>query len=203
MAAYNHRTRRSVSLHKIYFRVEGAYTIKMNTRSTDVRKRILRLRPIGIIRSPFKKLEGIPIQAVFSKKGNGTVDLFPEFTEGLQDLEGFSHIMLIYQFHKAKGYQLVCRPFLDEVKRGVFATRAPARPNPIGISIVKIKKIRGNRIEVASLDVLDGTPLLDIKPYIPHFDAPAPKKVGWAKKALGKKKARKTADDRFISKKQR
>ena len=162
-----------------------------------MRKRILRLKPIGMIRSPFKKVEGIPIQTVFSKKGNGIVELFPEFKEGLRDLEGFSHIMLIYQFHKSKGYRLLCRPFLDEVQRGVFATRAPARPNPIGISIVKVKKIRGNKIEVASLDVLDGTPLLDIKPYVPLFDAPEPQSVGWFKKALGRKKARLKADNRY------
>jgi tRNA-Thr(GGU) m(6)t(6)A37 methyltransferase TsaA len=173
----------------------------MTTRSAVVRKRTLRLKPIGVIRSPFKKLVGMPIQTVFSKKGDGTVELFPEFKQGLQDLEGFSHIMLIYQFHKSKGYQLVCRPFLDEVTRGVFATRAPARPNPIGISIVKIKGIRGSKIAVASLDVLDGTPLLDIKPYIPHFDASAPKNTGWFEKALGKKKARHIADNRFIRKK--
>jgi tRNA-Thr(GGU) m(6)t(6)A37 methyltransferase TsaA len=139
----------------------------------------------------------MPIQTVFSKKGNGIVELFPEFKEGLRDLEGFSHIMLIYQFHKSKGYRLLCRPFFDEVQRGVFATRAPARPNPIGISIVKVRKIRGNKIAVASLDVLDGTPLLDIKPYVPRFDAPEPKRVGWFEEALGKKKARLKADNRF------
>jgi len=166
-------------------------------RNAVVRKRILRLKPIGVIRSPFKKIEGMPIQTAFSKTGHGTVELLPEFTEGLQDLEGFSHIMLIYQFHKSKGYRLLCRPFLDEEQRGIFATRAPARPNPIGISIVKVKKIRGNKIEVTSLDVLDGTPLLDIKPYIPRFDAPDPKRVGWFEKALGKKKPRLIADNRF------
>jgi tRNA (adenine37-N6)-methyltransferase len=169
----------------------------MTTRSAVLRKRILRIKPIGIIRSPFKRLVGMPIQAAFSRKGNGTVELLPEFTQGLQDLEGFSHIMLIYQFHKSKGYRLLCRPFLDEVQRGVFATRAPARPNPIGISIVKVKMIRGNKIEVASLDVLDGTPLLDIKPYVPRFDAPEPQSVGWFEKALGRKKARLKADNRY------
>jgi tRNA-Thr(GGU) m(6)t(6)A37 methyltransferase TsaA len=178
-------------------RAKGVDPIKMKTRSTAVRKKILRIKPIGIIRSPFKKLVGMPIQAAFSKKGHGTVELLPEFRQGLQDLEGFSHIMLIYQFHKSKGYRLLCRPFLDEVQRGVFATRAPARPNPIGISIVKVKKIRGNKIEVASLDVLDGTPLLDIKPYVPRFDAPDPQRVGWVEKALGKKKARLKADNRY------
>ncbi len=169
----------------------------MKTRSTALRKNTLRLRPIGIIRSPFKTVVGMPIQTVFSKKGNGIVELFPEFKEGLRDLEGFSHIMLIYHFHKSKSYRLVCRPFLDEVERGVFATRAPARPNSIGISIVQVKKIRDNKIEVASLDVLDETPLLDIKPYIPRFDAPLSKRVGWFGKALRKNNPRLMADDRF------
>jgi tRNA-Thr(GGU) m(6)t(6)A37 methyltransferase TsaA len=173
----------------------------MKTSNTELRKKILRLRPIGIIRSPFKTVVGMPIQTVFSKKGNGIVELFPDFKEGLRDLEGFSHIMLIYQFHQSKGYRLLCRPFLDETQRGVFATRAPARPNPIGISIVQVKRIRGNKIEVASLDVLDGTPLLDIKPYIPRFDAPLTKRVGWFGKALRKKKPRLMADDRFADKK--
>jgi tRNA-Thr(GGU) m(6)t(6)A37 methyltransferase TsaA len=170
-------------------------------RHAALRKRILRLKPIGIIRSPFKKTVGMPIQSAFSKKGDGTVEILPEFKEGLQDLAGFSYIMLIYQFHKSKGYRLVCHPFMDEVKRGVFATRAPARPNPIGISIVKMKEIRGNKIEVASLDILDGTPLLDIKPYIPQFDAPVPRSLGWFEKALRKKKTRLIADNRFIDKK--
>jgi len=175
--------------------------IKVKMHSAALRKRVLRLKPIGIIHSPFKKIVGTPIQTVFSKNGNGTVEVLPEFKEGLHDLEGFSHIMLIYRFHKSRGYHLLCRPFLDEVQRGVFATRAPSRPNPIGISIVKIKEIRGNKIEVASLDVLDGTPLLDIKPYIPRFDAPAAKRVGWFEKASRKKRVRLMADNRFADKK--
>jgi len=161
----------------------------MTTRSAVVRKKILRIKPIGIIRSPFKKAGGHAHTDNILNKGKWTVELLPEFKEGLQDLEGFSHIMLIYQFHKSKGYRLLCRPFLDETQRGVFATRAPARPNPIGISIVQVKRIRGNKIEVASLDVLDGTPLLDIKPYIPRFDAPLTKRVGWFWKGIEKEKA--------------
>jgi len=157
-------------------------------------------QPIGIIHSPFKKMPGTPIQSTFSKDGEGTVELFPQFKQGLKDLKGFSHIILIYHFHQSKGYDLLCRPFLDEVKRGLFATRAPRRPNPIGLSIVRLKNIRGTTLRVASLDVLDETPLIDIKPYIPEFDALTSPQVGWFKKALKKKKHNILADNRFSDK---
>lgn len=156
--------------------------------------------PIGIIHSPFKKMPGTPIQSAFSKDGEGTVELFPQFTEGLKDLKGFSHIILIYHFHKSKGYDLLCRPFLDEVKRGLFPTRAPRRPNPIGLSIVRLRKIRGTTLSVDSLDVLDETPLIDIKPYIPQFDALTSSQVGWFEKALQKNMHLTRADDRFADK---
>ena len=161
----------------------------------------LRYNPIGIIHSPFKQPEGIPIQAAFSKNGEGTVELFPQFKQGLKDLEGFSHIILIYHFHKSKGYDLVCRPFLDKVKRGLFATRAPSRPNPIGLSIVRLMGINDGILSVSSLDVIDGTPLIDIKPHIPQFDSPREVKVGWFEKALRKKKPTIIADSRFVDEK--
>jgi tRNA-Thr(GGU) m(6)t(6)A37 methyltransferase TsaA len=157
-------------------------------------------QPIGIIHSPFKKVPGTPIQSTFSKDGEGTVELLPQFKQGLKDLKGFSHIILIYHLHKSRGYDLLCRPFLDEVKRGVFATRAPRRPNPIGLSIVRLKKIRNTTLSVAALDVLDKTPLIDIKPYIPQFDALTSPQVGWFEKALKKKKHRTRADNRFADK---
>ena len=157
-------------------------------------------QPIGIIHSPFQKMPGTPIQSAFSKDGEGTVELFPQFKQGLKDLKGFSHIILLYHFHKSKGYDLLCRPFLDEVKRGLFATRSPRRPNPIGFSIVRLKNIRGTTLYVASLDVLDETPLLDIKPYISQFDSRTSPQVGWFEKALSKKKYRTRADDRFADK---
>ena len=155
------------------------------------------LNPIGIIHSPFKEIVGTAIQSVFSKAGEGTVEIFPEFKQGLKDLDGFSHIILIYHFHKSKGYQLICRPFLDDVQRGVFAIRTPRRPNPVGFSIVRLKEIRGNIISVSSLDILDETPLIDIKPYIPQFDAPKASKLGWFKKAFKKKKSTVVSDDFF------
>ena len=155
------------------------------------------LNPIGIIHSPFKEIVGTPIQSVFSKEGEGTIEIFPEFTQGLKDLDGFSHIILIYHFHKSKGYQLLCRPFLDDVQRGVFAIRTPRRPNPVGFSIVRLREIRGTIINVSSLDILDETPLIDIKPYIPQFDAPKASKLGWFKKAFKKKKNTVVSDDYF------
>lgn len=154
--------------------------------------------PIGVIHSPFKQLVGIPIQTAFSKDGEGTVELFPQFKQGLKDLEGFSHIILIYHFHKSKGYDLLCRPFLDKVKRGLFATRAPRRPNSIGLSIVKLQEINGTTLTVSSLDVVDETPLIDIKPYVPQFDSPKAVKVGWVQKAFRKKHPTINADNRFV-----
>ena len=170
---------------------------KTTSGSTFSNKKI-QLIPIGIIHSPFTQMIGTPIQSAFSKDGKGTVEIFPQFKRGLKDLKGFSHIILIYHFHKSKGYRLLCRPFLDKVERGIFATRAPARPNPIGLSIVRLNKIKDNILSVASLDVLDGTPLIDIKPYIPHFDSLKTLKIGWFEKAFRKKKKAPTADDRFI-----
>ena len=160
----------------------------------------MKINPIGIIHSPYKQKIGTPIQTAFSDDGEGTVEIFPKFKKGLKDLDGFSHIILIYHFHESEGYSLLCRPFLDDVERGLFATRAPRRPNPIGRSIVKLKAISNNILRVSSLDVLDETPLLDIKPYIPRFDSPKTRKVGWFEKAVGKKKNSHIADDRFMDK---
>jgi len=173
---------------------------KMSSNTTLSKEKKIQFNPIGIIHSPFKQIVGTPIQTVFSNDGEGAIEIFPRFKEGLKDLEGFSHIIVIYHFHKSKGYRLLCRPFLDDVERGLFATRAPRRPNPIGLSVVKLKQIRNTTLSVSSLDILDGTPLIDIKPYIPHFDSPKTLKVGWFKKAFEKKKSTILADDRFTEK---
>ena len=135
--------------------------------------------PIGIIHSPFKNIKGMPIQPTGAKGIAGTIEIYPEFTEGLKDLEGFSHIILIYHFHLSKGYSLKVTPFMDENLRGVFATRAPKRPNPIGISVVKLRKIEGNILNIEDVDIIDCTPLLDIKPYVPEFDVQEIEKIGW------------------------
>ena len=153
-------------------------------------------RPIGIIRTPFKELENMPIQPSGAAGIRGTVDLYPEFAEGLKDLDGFSHLILLYRFHESRGYRLTVTPFLDSEPRGLFATRAPKRPNPIGLSIVKLIRIRECSLDVENVDILDGTPLLDIKPYVPEFDHQQDCRTGWLEKARGRVKE-KRSDERF------
>ncbi len=140
--------------------------------------------PIGVIHSPIKQPKGAPIQPIFAKDIVGKIELFLEYKEGLKDLEGFSHILVIYHFHKAGKSNLIVKPFLDPKPRGVFATRAPARPNAIGISIVRLIKIEENILYVAELDIVDGTPLIDIKPYVPKFDIRKNAKAGWLEKRV-------------------
>lgn len=154
--------------------------------------------PIGIIHTPFKDTKDMPIQAKGGKGIEGTIRIEPFFAEGLKDIEGFSHIMLIYHFHRSKGYSLMVKPFLDDKLHGVFATRAPRRPNSIGISVVKLKKVEGRILHIEDVDIVDGTPLLDIKPYIPDVDVFQAKRLGWLSKKT--KDFRKTkADGRFRS----
>jgi len=153
-------------------------------------------KPIGIIHSPFNNLEEMPIQPSSDASRPGTVEIYPEFVEGLKDLEGFSHLYLIYHLHKVNKSRLVVTPFLDKEPHGIFATRAPSRPNPIGLSLVKIVGLEGNLIHVDQVDVLDGTPLLDIKPYVPEFENVDFVQIGWLEKAKGQIRSRK-ADDRF------
>jgi tRNA-Thr(GGU) m(6)t(6)A37 methyltransferase TsaA len=136
-------------------------------------------RPIGVIHSPFATPEGTPIQTTGARGVRGTVEVKPEFTDGLKDLEGFSHILLIYHFHLSEAYSLLVTPFLDDELRGVFATRAPTRPNRIGISVVRLLGVEGSRLSIEDIDIVDGTPLLDIKPYVPEFDARQAGRIGW------------------------
>jgi tRNA-Thr(GGU) m(6)t(6)A37 methyltransferase TsaA len=139
----------------------------------------LEVKPIGTIHSPFFTPQGMPIQASGAKGIHGTVEVFPEYAQGLDDLSGFSHLHLIYFFHLAKPFALKVKPFLDEVERGLFATRAPSRPNPIGLSVVRLLKIESRLLHVEDIDVVDGTPLLDIKPYVPEFDVREADRIGW------------------------
>jgi tRNA-Thr(GGU) m(6)t(6)A37 methyltransferase TsaA len=136
------------------------------------------MRPIGIIHSPFEEKAQTPLQPVRSQAG-GTVEVYPEFAGGLADIAGFSHIILLYAFHWSSGYALQVRPFLDDQPRGLFATRYPCRPNPLGLSIVRLVSHHVNILEIEGVDVLNGTPLLDIKPYVPEFDVKSPARVGW------------------------
>jgi len=156
-------------------------------------------KPIGVIRTPFKSPVGVPIQPSAGKGIKGLVEVFPEYIEGLKDLEGFSHIILIYHFHLVKKSLLRVIPYMDDEPRGVFATRAPARPNPIGISIVKLIKIEKNKLYVEDIDIVDGTPLLDIKPYVPEFDYRPKVRIGWLEKRVKKLKEMRN-DGRFVVK---
>ncbi|MBM4286945.1 MAG: tRNA (N6-threonylcarbamoyladenosine(37)-N6)-methyltransferase TrmO [Deltaproteobacteria bacterium] len=149
--------------------------------------------PIGIIHSPFHRPEGTPIQPAAAADVAGTVTVFPAYQEGLQDLEGFSHLFLIYHFHLSKNSTLKVTPFLDQTTRGVFATRAPSRPNPIGISVVRLDRIEGATLFIRDVDVIDGTPLLDLKPYVPAFDSRTDARIGWL--AANLEKMPKVRDD--------
>ena len=139
----------------------------------------IKYKIIGIIHSPFKEPKGTPIQPTGAKGINGTVEIFPEYTEGLKDIEGFSHIILLYHFHLSKVSTLLAKPYMDNEMRGVFAMRGPSRPNPIGISVVRLVKIEGNVLYIQDIDIVDGTPLLDIKPYVPKFDIRQIERIGW------------------------
>jgi len=156
----------------------------------------IKIKPIGIIHTPFKGQNGTPIQPKRGRGIKGTIEIFPEFSEGLADLDGFSHIYLIFHLHKSRGYKLKVVPYLDDTERGLFATRAPRRPNPIGLSVVRLIKIEGSTMHIEDIDMLDGTPLLDIKPYVSNFDEPPDYRIGW----LGGRADRachRDADDRF------
>jgi tRNA-Thr(GGU) m(6)t(6)A37 methyltransferase TsaA len=156
----------------------------------------IRYKPIGVIHSPFHDLDKMPIQPTSESSGLGTVEIYPEFVDGLKDLEGFSHVYLLYHFHRMRQSTLLVTPFLDTVSRGIFATRAPSRPNPIGMSLAEIHDIENNLIHVSHIDVLDGTPLLDIKPYVPDFEGVNEVRTGWLEKAKGQIKSRES-DERF------
>jgi tRNA-Thr(GGU) m(6)t(6)A37 methyltransferase TsaA len=152
--------------------------------------------PIGRVISPFNETVDTPIQPSSASGYKGRIEIFPEFTNGLKDIEGFSHLILIYHFHLSKGYDLQVKPFLDEEARGIFATRAPKRPNGIGMSIVKLVKVEGSTLYVEGIDALNGTPLLDIKPYVPQFNNAKNVKIGWLTDKKDKIRTRR-ADNRF------
>jgi len=135
--------------------------------------------PIGIVHSPFKEPRGVPIQPSDRRRVTGRVEVLPEYSAALSDLDGFSHIILIFHMHLVSGYELQVVPFLDDVKRGLFSTRAPRRPNPVGLSVVKLERVESCTLHVSNLDIVDGTPLLDIKPHVPHFERTENIRIGW------------------------
>lgn len=156
----------------------------------------IKYKPIGVIHSPFKEPEGTPIQPAGAKGINGTVEIFPEYAEGLKDIEGFSHIILIYHFHLSRVTLLKAKPYMDNQLHGVFAMRGPSRPNPIGISAVRLVRIEDNILHIQDVDIVDETPLLDIKPYVPEFDVREAERTGWLEKNVHKLPASKD-DGRF------
>ena len=143
-------------------------------------------KQIGIIRSPFAEPRETPIQPAGAAGINGSVEVFPEYTRALKDLEGFSHIILLYHFHLSSECSLLVKPFLDNEFRGVFATRSPSRPSKIGLSVVRLVGIEENILHIQDIDIIDGTPLLDIKPYVPDFDIREVQRFGWLENNIHK-----------------
>lgn len=152
------------------------------------------INPIGVIHSSLRESKGAPIQPVYAKGNDGVVEIFEPYRQALKDLEGFERIWLIYWFNKARQTKLLVKPYMDTAERGLFATRAPCRPNPIGLSAVRLLRIEEGRIYVTDVDILDGTPLLDIKPYISRFDRYDVQRNGWVDQMPEKQWI---ADDRF------
>lgn len=155
--------------------------------------------PIGVIRTPYTQITGMPVHAVATPEVVGTVEIAPEYAAGLRDLDDFSHLILLYHLHEIRGHALEVRPYLagaDDPPRGVFATRSPKRPNPIGLAVVRLIGIDGHILRIAGVDMLDNTPLLDIKPYVPAFDARPADRIGWYAGNL-ENVARVRADERF------
>ena len=153
-------------------------------------------KPIGIIHSPFTEPKGMPIQPPGASGIQGTVEIFEEYRSALKDLDGFSHMILLYHFHCSQGFTPQVVPFMDTKPRGLFSTRAPRRPNAIGLSVVKLNRIEDGVLFIENVDILDGTPLLDIKPYVPEFDPRTEVRTGWLEQ-VKHKVSHHEADDRF------
>jgi tRNA-Thr(GGU) m(6)t(6)A37 methyltransferase TsaA len=156
-----------------------------------------RFQAIGVIHTQYKRTSGVPIQGIFRPKSQGVVDVFPEYEAGLADIDGFSHLILLYVFHQSRGFDLKVKPYMEDAEHGLFAMRAPKRPNPIGLSVVRLVRVEGRSLYIAEADMLDGSPLLDIKPYVPQFDSRENVRVGWMGPHFEKGDHRRISDDRF------
>lgn len=157
----------------------------------------IRLRPIGVAHTPHKTMAGTPIQPKAAQGVEGTLEIFPEYEMGLKDLDGFSHIIVLFYLHLASETKLEVIPYMDTTKKGVFATRAPVRPNHIGLSVLDLVGISGGFLQVRNVDLVDGSPILDIKPYVPNFDEfPDNPRFGWLEENVQKLPSTK-ADERF------
>jgi len=155
------------------------------------------IKPIGVIHTPHTVVKDMPIQPIAAEGIKGYIELLPEFLAGLKDIEGFSHLTLFYHFHKINGYELVVTPFMDTEKRGIFATKAPKRPNAIGLSTVKLIAVDGNILHIEQVDMLDGTPLIDIKPFYPRYDNRENVEIGWLEKNKDLPLEKLRSDERF------
>jgi tRNA-Thr(GGU) m(6)t(6)A37 methyltransferase TsaA len=158
---------------------------------------MITFQPIGIIRTPHKDIREMPIQPLAANGIRGQVEIYPPYMDGLKDLNGFSHVTLIYHFHKVKGYELQVVPFMDTEKRGIFACKAPKRSNAIGISTVKLISVHNNILTIEEVDMLDGTPLIDIKPFYPRYDNRDNVSIGWLEKNKNISVSKMQSDDRF------
>jgi len=156
----------------------------------------IRYEPIGVIRTPHCTVKGMPIQPVGALGVAGTIEVAEPFRAGLKDLEGFSRILLVYHLHRIEGAELLVKPYLDDAPHGIFATRSPKRPNPIGLSVLKLTGRDGSRVYVENVDMLDNTPVLDIKPYVPAFDVWEAQRIGWFDGVVHNAATRQ-ADERF------
>ncbi len=157
---------------------------------------IIEFKALGVVESRFEKQEGTPIQGRMAPEETACIRIYDEFAAGLKDIEGFSHIYVFFKFDRVAGSKLLIKPYLDTVEHGVFATRSPLRPNPLGMTIVKLERVEGNCLYVSGVDILNGSPVLDIKPYIPDFDYHQPDRIGWYQEK-NKKDGLVLADDRF------
>lgn len=155
-------------------------------------------KAVGVIESRFEQQAGTPIQGRMAPEETARIRVFDEFVTGLKDIEGFSHIYVFFKFDRASGGQLLVKPYLDTVEHGVFATRSPLRPNPLGMTVVRLDRVEGNCLHISGVDMLNGSPVIDIKPYIPQFDQHNPEKIGWYE-ASDQKSSLVLADDRFAS----
>ena len=161
-------------------------------------KNVVSYRPIGVIHTPHQAAEGTPIQPRFAKGIEGTVEVFEDYADGLKDMEGFDRLWLVYHFDRVRGPRLRVVPYMGTVERGLFATRAPCRPNPIGMSCVRLLSVQGSILTIADVDILDGTPLLDIKPYVRRFDCWDTQRNGWIDEvSVDRERERGRADRRF------
>ncbi len=155
------------------------------------------IQPIGIIHTPHKDIKNMPIQPIAAEGVTGYIELREDLVDGLKDIEGFSHLTLFYHFHKIEGYALQVIPFMDSVEHGIFACKSPKRPNAIGLSTVKLIKVEGNIIHIDMVDMLDGTPLLDIKPFFPKYDNRLDAVAGWLEKSNDIPVDKLRSDERF------